>query len=147
MKKFFVITLIAIALVSQSVKAQFSADTTDLKMFNSPTGRSAIETICHATFEVVAREGKNKEVKKYKENDWYTLYSNDGSTPQYAPVKGEQMLEYNGEYFYSLTKHAFVKKFTPIKLKVQRQQGPVLQILTGVVATAGQVILQRTGNW
>ncbi len=55
---------------------------------------------------------KYERIKKYKSDRWYTYYYADRRPDVHAPVKGELMLSYGGKYFYSVTEHAFVAKYS-----------------------------------
>lgn len=118
-----------------------------------------VENACHATMSIVKKEMKVKEVKKYRSSDIYSISFDGVNWSTYAPIKGEQMLSYEGKYFYSITRKALVKpalnttknsskkERTPEEKMIRQQQ--VNQLLAQAVNIGQQVIYrsQQRRGW
>lgn len=148
MKKFFVVFFGLILIISTRLYAQpgmFRLSTIDSTNLMSVSGLQTIKSLCHAVPEIVLQNMKYERIKKYKSDRWYTYYYADGKTDVHAPVKGELMLSYEGKYFYSVTEHAFVAKYSnPYVVSEKKVKNK--EVLTTIInSPAGQAAI-ATGN-
>lgn len=127
----------AIIAITSTVDAQIKP--------NSPLFAMHVEHTCHATLQIVQRDMKVKEVKRYKAADHYLINFGDSVWRTYSPIKGEQMLSYEGKYFYSLTRQALVMPAPSVakhkvkKVSSQRSPEERYQRQQMVAQTLGQL--------
>lgn len=148
MKNKFLFALIAMLALTTAATAQVEP--------TNPAFAVHVENTCHATMQIVLTDMKQVEVKKYKASNQYSISLDGKSWRTYSPIKGEQMLSYEGKYFYSLTRKALVAPLAKqVKIKkasrspqaqMQRQQ-MIAQTVGQVVNTVGQRINRGNNGW